>query len=61
MLPREMMGDGYHCAMCGKKSLPGRKLCEDCYEISCANLVKARAAKRKTDPWRNFVFGKKAE
>lgn len=60
-MPREIMGDGYHCSMCGKEPLPGKKLCKDCYEKVCVSLVKARAAKRKTDPWRTFVFGKKVE
>ena len=62
ILPRCLMGDGHSCYNCGKESLPGKKVCKDCYDKLCANLVKARAAlDGKPHKWSSFKFGKKVE
>ena len=45
VIPNTLRGNGIYCAVCRKPvEQQGKKLCNRCYENSCNNLVKARAA-----------------
>lgn len=56
-LPRDMLGDGYHCAVCGA-DVYKRKLCDRCHANAMRTIAAAQAS--ACGGWRNqpFVFGK---
>lgn len=48
IMPRYLMGDGYHCALCGKDTeKPGDKLCTTCLE---RNRERAETMRKHTNP-----------
>lgn len=48
IMPRYLMGDGYHCALCGKDTeKPGDKLCTACLE---RNRERAETMRKYTNP-----------
>lgn len=63
VLPMDMRGDGYHCAVCGC-AVNKAKLCDRCMQNCLTNLKKANEVNKnstKPDNWHNksFHFGKK--
>lgn len=60
-LPRILLGDGYHCAICGA-DVEKRKLCDRCLANVRKSVVKAKEASLDNpDHWTNkpFIFGKR--
>lgn len=48
---------GLCCLCCKKPALPGKQMCQSCYDGACRNVAKARQARGKDHPWRKISFG----
>mgnify|MGYP004477034719 CR=1 FL=1 len=57
-LPRYMFGDGYHCLICGKDVINGKKQCDECYRKSVRAMEIARAHVQGGWKSQGFAFGK---